>query len=82
MATNSSTLAWKIPLTEEPSEHGVSRVGHDLATKPPHISPIVITKYWLYSLYYTIYPYSLLCFGFQNLFIFGCAESVAAQAFL
>ena len=38
MATHSSILAWKIPLTEEPGQatvHGVARVGHNLATKPP-----------------------------------------------
>ena len=38
MATHSSILAWKIPGTEEPGGlvHGVARVRHDLATKPPH----------------------------------------------
>ena len=39
MATNSSILAWRIPWTEEPgglrSVHGIARVRHDLATKPP-----------------------------------------------
>ena len=38
MATHSSILAWKIPWTEEPGGaivHGVARVGHNLATKPP-----------------------------------------------
>ena len=39
MATHSSILAWRIPWTEEPgglhTVHGVARVGHDLATKPP-----------------------------------------------
>ena len=30
MATHSSTLAWKIPWTEEPG--GLQRVGHDWAT--------------------------------------------------
>ena len=36
-ATHSSILAWKIPWTEEPdgTVHGVAKVGHDLATKPP-----------------------------------------------
>ena len=30
MATHSSSLAWKIPRTEEPGRnHGVARVGHD-----------------------------------------------------
>ena len=39
LATHSSILAWKIPQTEEFSGlyivHGVTRVGHDLVTKPP-----------------------------------------------
>ena len=37
MATHSSILAWIIPWTEEPGvlqSHGVTRVGHNLATKP------------------------------------------------
>ena len=37
MATHSSTLAWKIPWTEEPGRlqsMGSQRVGHNLATKP------------------------------------------------
>ena len=38
MATHSSILAWRIPWTEEPdklqSVHGVTRVGHNLVTKP------------------------------------------------
>ena len=38
MAAHSSILAWEIPWTEEPGglqSTGVTRVGHDLATKPP-----------------------------------------------
>ena len=38
MATHSSSLAWRIPWTEEPgglSSMGSQRVGHDWATKPP-----------------------------------------------
>ena len=38
IATHSSILAWKIPWTEEPGglqSMGVTRVGHDLVTKPP-----------------------------------------------
>ena len=37
MATHSSILAWRIPRTEESGRLqvlGVTRVGHDLATKP------------------------------------------------
>ena len=41
MTTHSSTLAWKIPWAEEPGRlhtvHGIARVTHDLATKPPPI---------------------------------------------
>ena len=39
VTTHFSTLAWKIPWTEEPGGlhpvHGIARVTHDLATKPP-----------------------------------------------
>ena len=38
MATHSSVLAWEIPWTEETGglqNMGVSRVKHDLVTKPP-----------------------------------------------
>ena len=40
MATHSSVLAWEIPWTEDRGAwwavvHGVTRVGHDLVTKPP-----------------------------------------------
>ena len=37
MATHSSILAWEVPWTEEPDGLvcGVTRVGCDLATKPP-----------------------------------------------
>ena len=41
MATHSSILAWRIPWTEEPGglqSMGLQRVGHDLATKPPHVA--------------------------------------------
>ena len=41
MATHSSTLAWEIPQTEEPSglqSIGCKRVRHDLATKQQHYS--------------------------------------------
>ena len=45
MATYSSILVWKIPWTEEPGRlhtaHGVKRIGHNLATKPP--PPLVRT---------------------------------------
>ena len=37
-ATHSSILAWRIPWTKEPGRfpvHGVTRVEHDLVTKPP-----------------------------------------------
>ena len=38
MATHFSILAWRIPWTKEPWQttvHGVTRVRHDLTTKPP-----------------------------------------------
>ena len=38
MASHSSILAWEIPWTEEASGllvHAVTRIRHDLATKPP-----------------------------------------------
>ena len=37
-ATHSSSLTWKTPWTEESegaTVHGIARLGHDLATKPP-----------------------------------------------
>ena len=43
MATHSSSLAWGIPWTEEPSglqSMGSQRVGHDLATKPPPLKTV------------------------------------------
>ena len=46
MAAHSSMLAWEIPWTEEPDGlhivHGVVRVGHDFATKPPPPLNIVL----------------------------------------
>ena len=50
MATHSSTLAWKIPLTEEPvglQSMESQRVGHNLATKQqqqPIISLILLSE--------------------------------------
>ena len=38
MATHSSILAWEIPVDRgawQATVHGIARVGHDLATKPP-----------------------------------------------
>ena len=60
VATPSSILAWRIPWTEEPV-HGVARVGHDLATKPP------IGYSWLLGYKLTdhicmgLFPGSLFC---------------------
>ena len=46
MAAHSSMLSWEIPWTEEPDGlhivHGVVRVGHDFATKPPPPLNIVL----------------------------------------
>ena len=44
MATHSSILAWETPWTEEISQaivHGVARVRHNLATKPPQPHSII-----------------------------------------
>ena len=41
MASHSSILAWETPWTEEPGwaiVHGITRVGHDFATKPREAS--------------------------------------------
>ena len=50
MATDSSILDWRISWTEGPSGpatvHGIARVGHDLATKPP---PLLIHNVGLVS---------------------------------
>ena len=38
MATHSSILAWRIPMDRgawQATGHAVTRVGHNLATKPP-----------------------------------------------
>ena len=43
MAPHSSTLAWKIPLTEKPGglqSMGLRKVGHDLMTKQQRILEI------------------------------------------
>ena len=42
MATHSSILAWRTPLSEEPGElqsMGLQRVGHDFGTKQQHQEP-------------------------------------------
>ena len=41
-----SPPAWRIPRTEEPGSysHGVTRVGHDLAIKPPPLPPSVLSE--------------------------------------
>ena len=61
MATHSSTLAWRIPWTEEPGRltvHVVARVGHDLATKPP--SPPTVVLSFIDGLFVSQFPYSLI----------------------
>ena len=50
MATHSSTLAWRIPWTEEPGEvqsTGLQRVEHVLVTKPK-----TMTKLFLHLKYF------------------------------
>ena len=47
MVPHSSNLAWKIPWTEEPrvaTVHWVTKVGHDLATKPPTDHLILLNR--------------------------------------
>ena len=59
MATHSSTLAWRIPWTEEPGglqSTGSQRVGHDWVTKQPKHSltqrrmTSVVSQSFLFSL--------------------------------
>ena len=41
----SSVLAWRIPMDRgawQPTVHGVARVRHNLATKPPPLPPYII----------------------------------------
>ena len=47
MATHSTILAWRIPLTEESGRLvcGVARVGHNLATKPLPADLRLLWKY-------------------------------------
>ena len=43
MATHYSILAWEIPYREAPGRltvQGVTRIGYDLAIKPPHIKKL------------------------------------------
>ena len=49
MATHSSTLAWNTPWTEGPGRGSVrvTRVGHDLATKP--LPPFGNREWWCYE---------------------------------
>ena len=50
MATHSSILAWGIPWTEEPGglqSMGVSRVGLNLATKPPSMNELRERQEWV-----------------------------------
>ena len=47
MATHSSIHAWEIPWMEEPGglqSMGITRVGHDLATKPSSIPHVWIVR--------------------------------------
>ena len=62
MATHSSTLAWKIPQTEEagrPQSMGSQRVGHDWATslrgKPKTFEQVMISQRWTQA------PLSIIC---------------------
>ena len=57
MATNSSTLTWRIPMDRGASQatvHGVTRVGHNLTTKPPpaplFTEPNILRQTWTWHL--------------------------------
>ena len=52
MAPHCSTLAWKIPWTEEPGmlqSKGLLRVGYDLATENHHLPCIFSTTLFVHS---------------------------------
>ena len=58
VATHSSILAWRIPRTEEPGRltvHGVARMGHNLATKPPPNMSSTALK--IFHIDYTLCPF-------------------------
>ena len=49
MATHSSTLAWRIPWTEEPGRlqsMGSQRVGHDWATSPSVLTAVLDSEFY------------------------------------
>ena len=63
MATHSSTLAWKIPWTEEPGglqSMGSQRVGHDWTTSP---SPFLI----FHCVYVPLLSYPSICWWTSRL---------------
>ena len=56
MATHSSTLAWKMPWTEEPGglqSMGSQRVGANLATKQQQHESFIFTKISIYQPHFT-----------------------------
>ena len=70
MATHSSTIAWKIPWTEEPGRlqsMGSQRVGHDWVTALTH--SLIDASVFLYHLWYALCTYSCpieqSCWRFQ-----------------
>ena len=70
MATHSSTLAWRIPWTEEPGElqsMGSQRVGHDWATS---LTQTVDYRFVIYSFYYfeacSLYTHFIEIFFYHN----------------
>ena len=71
MATHSSTVAWKIPWTEEPGRlqsTGWQRVGHDWATSLHHMNKLKIRQLgWMYP---TSFIYSFL--SSLNIFVNYC----------
>ena len=59
MATDSSTLAWEIPWTEEPGSlqsMGLQRVGHDWATTLLYFKPISDSLLSLLPLHEKLFP--------------------------
>ena len=57
MATHFSILAWEIPRTEEPwwaAVHGVTRVRHNLLTKPSSPQVIMLSHVGLFAALWTV----------------------------
>ena len=58
MGTHSSTLAWKIPWTEEPGRlqsMGLQRVGHDWSNLAAAAAPILMANIWGRGYFYSCF---------------------------